>query len=487
MSDFLEITEQQFKRARQQQDLTAMRQLVDQAHDILDDDPRVALLEYQYYQTLGHWPACLDTLREVRHNSAGNANLLLAEASCLERMLEPEAALEVLDQVPADQQGRYALIRASCLEQLGRGDEVFAEMGENGRFHVPSTQYGAAWLKLCARLLDRQGGYARAFELARLGNQLSRRLASHTPGRGVYKARVIAMNKLLGSNPPPINREPVDEFPDPVFLVGFPRSGTTLLEQALDAHPGIQALEEPPTVEQAFNTYFREVLRDVPGHKKAVAQDSGFWEPVLRDMMAGDPELQRRARQRYREIAQLCGHDMDGSSVLVDKLPLNSAYLPLLASLFPNSRFIIALRHPCDSVLSAWMQHFNPNDAMAHFLSLETGALLYGEIIRILEQATQLEALNGRCHWVFYEDTVADFRDTLGGVLGFLGQPWDDAVLDHAAHARSRGTLNTPSYAAVGQAVNSRAVNRWRHYRDWMSHAPALLRDPCRSLHYDRE
>ena len=487
MADSLEVTEQQFQRARQQQDLAAMHRLIEEVRASLGDERDLALLEYQYYQTLGDWRACLDRLRRMRSNGSDNASLRLAEASCLQRMLEPEAALAMLEETPDDQEGRKALIRASCLEQLGDSERLINDYLGSGRLEVPSTQYGAAQLKVCARALDRTGRYGRAFELAGMGNKLARRLSSHTPGQGTFKARVLAMDHMLAGTTPTIRRERVDDFPDPVFLVGFPRSGTTLLEQALDAHPGLHALEEPPTVEQAFNSYFRQALQDMPGHKKRVARDPTFWEPVLKGMTAGDPEQLRHARQRYREMATLCGHDFDSGTVLVDKMPLNSAYLPLLASLFPDSRFIIALRHPCDSVLSAWMQNFTPNDAMAHFLSLESGALLYDEIIRILGRATQLDGLAGRCHWVFYEDTVSDFRGSMESVLDFLDQPWDDRVLDHASHARSRGTLTTPSYAAVGEAVNSRAVNRWHHYSDWMGHAPVLLRDARAAMGYDQE
>ncbi len=229
----------------------------------------------------------------------------------------------------------------------------------------------------------------------------------------------------------------------PVFLVGFPRSGTTLLEQILDCHPALQALEEMPAaaaMEQVF-------LGWVGDRVEAIAD----LEPLQISEL----------RQAY--FAETARHlERRPGTTLVDKLPLNLIRVPLIWRVFPNARFILALRHPCDVCLSCFMQSFAANEAMSSFYTLENTVRTYAEVMGLWQDYTR--ALPLRYHAIRYEDMVTDFEKETRALLDFLGVGWNEAVLNHTEHARQRSNINTPSYHQVTQPIYLHAKYRWRRY-----------------------
>ncbi len=246
-----------------------------------------------------------------------------------------------------------------------------------------------------------------------------------------------------------------DAVPDasgtaPVFLVGFPRSGTTLLDQILSGHPDVAVLEERDTLQ--------DVLR---GHVLGDAELQAF----IRLDSAGLEPWRRAYWQRVAEFMPARRAD----ALFVDKLPLNSVFLPLMQRLFPAARFIFALRDPRDVVLSCFMQGFDLNEAMRHFLSLEETARYYAAVMGVGAQAA--ERLEGRLHRIRYEDVVADTEGAARGLLAFLGRDWEPAVLEFQKTAKSR-RISTPSYSQVAEPIYTRAKERWRRYETQL--APVL-------------
>lgn len=226
--------------------------------------------------------------------------------------------------------------------------------------------------------------------------------------------------------------------PSPVFLVGFPRSGTTLLDQILDSHPSIQTLEEIPIILSLVKEY------------EALAAES-----------PPDREARRKIQARYLELVS--AHiNLLPASTLIDKLPLNINTVPLIVRIFPNARFILALRHPLDVCLSCFMQPFGPNEVMLNFARLDSTAQLYHHTMRLWLRIEREIGLT--VHRVRYEDLVQDFDAEVGRLLAFLELPWDDRVRDFAAHAAGRGRINTPSYHQVTRPLNRDALYRWRRY-----------------------
>ena len=258
---------------------------------------------------------------------------------------------------------------------------------------------------------------------------------------GVYSfdvARRIArgMDALLADLPAASDGE------TPVFLVGFPRSGTTLLDQILSGHPRIVVLEEKDTLQDLCRRY--------------ALSDAG-----IRAFLGASPQSLTDDRRRYWQQVDGYLPTRPRDRLFVDKLPLNTLFLPLLARLFPGARFIFALRDPRDVVLSCFMQTFALNEAMRHFLTLEESAAFYAAVMEVGQRSRTV--LPDRVHTVRYEDVVADTEGEARRLLGFLGLGWDPKVLDVQATAKRR-RINTPSYHQVARPIYGDARERWRRY-----------------------
>lgn len=228
------------------------------------------------------------------------------------------------------------------------------------------------------------------------------------------------------------------------FLVGFPRSGTTLLDTILRSHPAIALIEEQPLIHAVESSLNKPALVE-----------------TLDVMTSHDID---RLRDIYRQ--QVAQHvDLSAApSLIIDKLPLNLVSAGLIHRIFPEAKFILALRHPCDCVLSCFMQSFTVNDAMANFLTLQQSATLYDAAMRLWTQYNT--ALDIDSASVKYEDLVQDLRGTVEPILHHLDLTWHDDLLNYQQTALGRGGINTPSYNQVTRKLYSQASGRWHNYRD---------------------
>lgn len=235
----------------------------------------------------------------------------------------------------------------------------------------------------------------------------------------------------------------------PVFLVGFPRSGTTLLDTMLMGHDDVAVMEELPALD-------------------TVAQDIGGFDAIPK-LSAGDL---RRARSVYFEVAAK-SVDTD-RKVLIDKNPLHLSRVPLIRRLFPEARFILALRHPADVVLSCYFSNFRLTPALSNFLRLDTAAEYYDLMFRAWERSREL--MNLDVQTVVYEKLVEDPEGQLRPIIAALGLDWRDDLVDHQSTAQSRGTVMTASYAQVVEPLYRSSVNRWERYRPFLEPVLPILR-----------
>ena len=252
-------------------------------------------------------------------------------------------------------------------------------------------------------------------------------------------ARAWVTDRLVASS----QAEPSSHDETPVFLIGFPRSGTTLLEQVLDSHPRLQTLDEKPMAEVMERTFL---------------EMTGSGSDALADL---DQEQIATLRQAYFDEAARHVVRQPGT-LLVDKMPLNIVRVPLLWRVFPEARFILAIRHPCDVTLSCLMQSFGINDAMVGFVSLENVAEIYTRVMGAWHEYA--ERLPLRWQRIRYEDLITNFESETRTLLGFLGVGWSDTVLEHTQHAQRRCIINTPSYHQVTQPIYQHAKYRWKRY-----------------------
>lgn len=238
----------------------------------------------------------------------------------------------------------------------------------------------------------------------------------------------------------PVPALPPDSHRNHFVMTGFPRSGTTLLENALAAHPKIETFEEIPS-NAAMDLYLNRAL-------PAVASDEDRVRVYL------------RARERYYDEAARRRRKL-GAEIFIDKLPMRSAEAGFLVKVFPDKRYIFSIRHPFDVVLSCVKQAFGRNIAMEHFRTFETAVKLYDFTMRQWFGAYGMD--DPRVHYVRYDTLITEFEPSVRKALKFLGLPWDDTVLDFAVAAERRGT-RTPSYQKVRRGLGIGIQTAWRNY-----------------------
>ncbi|KPK44275.1 MAG: hypothetical protein AMJ65_03515 [Phycisphaerae bacterium SG8_4] len=248
---------------------------------------------------------------------------------------------------------------------------------------------------------------------------------------------------------PPMRRPP------PAFLLGFPRSGTTLLDVVLDSHPRITTVEEQLTVLPVI-----ERLRDLEG---------GF--PGSLETL-GDTEIDELRALYYEVLDRFAPRD--DSVIVVDKAPIRTVFVGVLWRLFPDAKFVFCQRHPCDVVLSNFMQSYTISDAFAHFLSMDGTVNLYDKVMGLWRLYVSRLPLQWRA--VRYEALVDDLALEIRETLDFLDVPWDPAVLDYPKRAKERGTVNTNSYHQVIEPIYDRSRGRWRRYKRQLEPYMSILR-----------
>lgn len=358
-----------------------------------------ALSDHQGTETLDALTA------EVEGTGIEENALNLIRALAHRRAKRDQLGLELLARIPEDFEPlRRAELLGSFHDRLGQYDEAFAAFTRMNELHVEDS----------TRPLKRA---------AVIREELRMRIAETTPE---WAARWTSPG-------------PTPDRPSPIFLLGFPRSGTTLLDTMLMGHPDLEVMEERPLV--------NDVSRSLGG-LDAIAK-----------LGLGDVQA---AQQRYfREAANYAS--LAAETTLVDKSPLHLNAVQYIHRLFPDAHYILALRHPADAVLSCFINNFQLNPSMANFLRLDTAAEFYDLCFSNWEATRALFPLN--VHVIRYEDLIENTEEELHRLTHELGLRWHDRMLDHQETAATRGVITTASYAQVTEPIYRRSVDRWLNYR----------------------
>jgi tetratricopeptide (TPR) repeat protein len=351
---------------------------------------------------------------------------------------------------PRDDQARYFLAVLDRREnKIEQAEQQLRDLIASQPKH-PYVRYACRYE--LANLLDRTGHFDQAMALLREAKQIVGALTDTQLLLKGYDQAAEAARLFTKALPKTILQTWADSFPEQhrepvprlVFLGGHPRSGTTLLERILDAHPDIAALDEPPAFINLLQPEFHKSKELTPARLN-----------TLRRLYA-------------KALALELGPAAEGK-LLVDKNPSPTARLPLWLRVLPELRVLIALRDPRDVVLSCFFQNIPLNAANVNFLSLERLAKHYSDLMDIwliVREWAGFAWLETR-----YEDTVADLEAEGRRVTGFLGLRWDEHQARFYDHNR-RKQLYSPTYQDVTLPVYTRSIARWRSYEQYL--APIL-------------
>jgi tetratricopeptide (TPR) repeat protein len=300
-----------------------------------------------------------------------------------------------------------------------------------------------------AKAHEDRGEYARAFELYTEGNRLRRRLEHYDP----VQTEVINERIRTVFHDAFLERHAGQGHPDPapIFIVGLPRSGSTLIEQILASHSQVDATHELPEAGRLVQRINRE-RSDRIAYPEAARELAGEQWAALGRAYLDDTRKYRRGAARF-----------------TDKMPNNFPSIGLLALALPNARFINARRHPLDTCLSCYRQLFARGQPFTYDLT-ELGEyyLEYGKMM-----AHWREALPGRILDVQYEDMVADQDAQTRLLLAFCGLPFEDACLRYWETGRA---IRTASSEQVRQPIYDSSVNFWRNYERELAPLIEILR-----------
>jgi tetratricopeptide (TPR) repeat protein len=297
---------------------------------------------------------------------------------------------------------------------------------------------------LLADVFDSLGRYDEAFETYQSCNSalrhIHRRFAAENM-LGYTRALSVALENLDAGHWIARADTSTGVAAGHVFLVGFPRTGTTLIEVVLEGNARVVSLEEHELLADGVLAYMREPVN---------------FEPLAR----ADGRSVDRLREDYWRRVRAAGVDVAGK-VFVDKHPLNTLKLPLIAKLFPQAKILFAVRDPRDVTLSCFRRRFKMNPAMYELLTLPGTAAFYAAVMGFADVAARKLPL--KWHEVRYETLMANFDSEMRDICEFIGLEWLSGMADFAQRVQVREHA-TPSSAQLARGLMSAAGPQWRNY-----------------------
>jgi len=374
-------------------------------------------------------------------------------ANCYEKLHRIDEALEAnrLAQIANPQIPYLKLQQAKLLARSGNPEQARDILRDTGQAPGLQPEVRAQVFGELGRVLDKLGSFDQAYAAFSQSGLETNRCAETQQFKLGYRPGLIDAY-IKGLTPERLKRWTPEDLQDhswtPVFLVGFPRSGTTMTEQILAAHSGTYTTDEQPYFEDVRFEWARIV---------GANPDLGWMADQL------DREAILKLRKFYRQKVEADMKLPAASKLVIDKLPLNITNIGLINLVFPEAKVIVALRDPRDCCLSCFMQEFKLNSAMIHFLSLERAVHFYTQVMGAWLHFRNIVTLSHIT--VRYEDTVQNLEFEAKRLIEYLDLDWEPGVLQFHQRASQR-VISTPSYAAVTEPVHTRAIGRWKNYQE---------------------
>jgi tetratricopeptide (TPR) repeat protein len=416
-------------------------------------------------------PSIAESFFEEAVELAGTVQSKLHLAEFLLRIRKRDAAKTLVDEVLATAPDDAATNFLWCRLNEARHDDCLDKLNKILRTQTADLKAKAGYQ--LAKMLDLAGDYDAAIQaLVTAKTVLMPGREAAVQNRQKNRAKLIDLARGFDTEKHTKWQVQLDQL-NPLrklaLLGGHPRSGTTLLEQVLDSHPGIISAEE---TEIFFMCSLSPLMRKQP-------PDTA----LLNVLNSSSTEDRLGARDRYYAAIERCLGVPVGSRLLIDKNPSLTALVPAMFRIFPEIKYVMMLRDPRDVVLSCYMQSFVPVSGVnANYLTLEDTAAEYAAVMGIWTEVR--DRFEGNSCEIRYEDMVEDLEGNARKVLGFLGMDWNEAVMDYDRHARDK-VVRSPTAAAVTEKVHSRAKNRWKNYEKHLEPIFETLKPCLKALGYE--
>jgi tetratricopeptide (TPR) repeat protein len=404
-------------------------------------DPGVWARLVWFYEMKGMLPKAKAALARAKEKNVGGPLLSMARAMIARRNSDDASAIAPLQTAiaklpPQDYRairGRYVL--AQAMAQSGQEKESIVEL-ERAKSLQDQQPEAVAYRELGAQIVE----------------------------------RISAMRtEMLSADLQTWRNEVRTPLPQPLaFLIGYPRSGTTLIEQVIESHPSVHSMEETDVFERTIRVVCPEWL----------AKDS--WKAIV----DAQPETIARARQVYFDLMQRLGAPADSGVLLVDKNPALIIRIYWLSRIFPDAKLLFMVRDPRDICISAFQQNLSMSAFNVNWLRWDDTVK---HCATVLDNWIQLrKRLPNPVLEIRYEDLIADLPTTGRKVMDFLELDWQAKQEDFVSHARSK-TVYSPSAYQVREGLSQKARGKWRRFGRDYSAGGEVLSAVLAQYNYDAE
>ena len=366
------------------------------------------------------------------------------------------------------------ILRAKLARRRNAYDEALELLGTIDREKLRSREIQSGYLFELGAVNDKLGNYADAFDAYAAANEAKNEYIGKTFNPKSDEERFTRWKKFFTAGNWQTLQEtcapPADTLPCPVFIVGFPRSGTSLLEQILGSHPQIVPAGELTAIYDLTGKQGDDITgSELPYPDFLLDPDAPLTDKKLDAM-----------RQFYLDTAMQAGATDADTRWITDKMPHNALHLGLIALLFPQSPIIHISRHPYNSCLSAFFSNFRSSHRYTS--SLESTAIHYTYFMEMLDHYR--DTLGIGFLEIHYEDLVEDQETVTRQILEYIGAPWDAACLQH--HKSTR-VVKTASYEQVTRKIYRSSLHRYRNYRDNVQAIAPILESTLERFGYTAE
>jgi len=318
--------------------------------------------------------------------------------------------------------------------------DILTNTENKKKFHKTQNSLVIAdYFHLLSRIHERLGSYDESYKLAidRNKNLLNFNQNKRFKKEVLLNTISTYKNFFKKNTSISITTENGIQHSNLVFIIGFPRSGTTLLDTILRSHSKTMVLEEKPyLLDIRHNFYNNHELADI--FKISKKEKIQMQDQYINSF-------------KYSE-----------DKIIIDKYPLNLIELGFIKTIFPKSKIVLAVRHPLDCITSCVMTSFKMNEAMVHFENEKTTVNFYNKCFDLLFEYIKFYEI--KYHQVKYENVISNFKKEINDLLKFLNLEFEESINSFHETALLRENINTPSYDQVTQPIYASSINRYKNF-----------------------